>query len=117
MALCAGWHGEPVCERLHEDAQVRILRCTFPPGVGHEPHYHPPHFGYLLGEGGAMRITTSEGVADRALQAGSHFSSDAEVRHEVLNVGQTTVRYLIVEMKYADQRAPDAIAPGLCARP
>ena len=48
MALCAGWQGERVCELLHEDAQMRVLRCTFPPGVGHEPHYHPPHFGYVL---------------------------------------------------------------------
>lgn len=106
MALCAGWRGERVCEMLHEDAQVRVLRCTFPPGVGHEPHYHPPHFGYLLGEGGTMRITTASGVEDRALQAGSHFSNDTEVRHSALNVGRATIRYLIVEKKYADTRAP-----------
>jgi beta-alanine degradation protein BauB len=115
MALCAGWQGERVCELLHEDASVRMLRCTFPPGVGHEPHYHPPHFGYLLGEGGTMRITTEQGVQDRALSAGSHFASDAEVRHQALNIGQTTIRYLIVEKKYADERAPGAVAPGLCA--
>ena len=31
--LEAGWQGVPVCEKLHEDADHRILRCTFPPGV------------------------------------------------------------------------------------
>lgn len=117
MALCAGWRGERVCEMLHEDARVRILRCTFPPGVGHEPHYHPPHFGYLLSEGGTMRITSASGVEDRVPQAGSFFSNDAEVRHEAVNVGQTTLRYLIVEKKYADTRATEAVAPGLCAAP
>jgi|CXWL01.1.fsa_nt_gi quercetin dioxygenase-like cupin family protein len=115
MALCAGWQGERVCELLHEDSSVRVLRCTFPPGVGHEPHYHPPHFGYLLSEGGTMRVTTAEGAHDRVVQTGSFFSNDAEVRHEALNVGQTTLRYLIVEKKYADTRAPEAIASGLCA--
>lgn len=117
MALCAGWRGERVCELLHEDAQVRVLRCSFPPGVGHEAHYHPPHFGYLLGEGGTMRITTAAGVEDRVLRAGSFFSSDTEVRHEVLNIGPNTVRYLIVEKKYADARTPEQHAPGLCVGP
>ena len=43
--LQAGWNGAQVCERLHEDGDQRVLRCTFPPGVGHERHFHPPHFG------------------------------------------------------------------------
>jgi hypothetical protein len=29
--LAAGWKGEPVCEKLHEDEPLRILRCSFPP--------------------------------------------------------------------------------------
>lgn len=115
MALCAGWEGERVCERLHEDASIRVLRCTFPPGVGHEPHYHPPHFGYVLEGESMMRITTDDGVADRPVRAGGSFSSDAEVRHEALNIGDETTVYLIVEKKYADVRPPEAVAPGLCA--
>ena len=58
MALCAGWQGERVCELLHEDAQMRVLRCTFPPGVGHELHYHPPHFGYVLEVGRIVMADT-----------------------------------------------------------
>jgi hypothetical protein len=58
MALCAGWQGERVCEQLHDDVSVRVLRCTFAPGVGHEMHYHPPHFGYVLSGESVMRITT-----------------------------------------------------------
>jgi quercetin dioxygenase-like cupin family protein len=114
MALCAGWEGERTCELLHEDAMVRVLRCTFPPGVGHEPHYHPPHFGYVLSGESTMRITTDEGVADRPVRAGGAFSSEIEVRHAALNVGGETTTYLIVEKKYADTRAPGAIAAGLC---
>jgi beta-alanine degradation protein BauB len=114
-ALCAGWQGERVCEQLHEDAEVRVLRCTFPPGVGHEAHYHPPHFGYVLEGESVMRITTDAGVVERPVRAGGSFSNDAEVRHEALNIGDQTTTYLIVEKKYADQRPPEAVAAGLCA--
>lgn len=115
-ALCAGWQGERVCELLHEDEAIRVLRCTFPSGVGHEPHYHPPHFGYVLEGDSTMRITTDEGVAERPVRAGGYFSSDAEVRHAALNIGDETTRYLIVEKKHADARPPGAVAPGLCSR-
>lgn len=116
-ALCAGWQGETTCELLSEDAQVRVLRCTFPPGVGHEPHYHPPHFGYVLEGAGQMRNTRSDGVSEPRLAAGAFFSSDVEVRHTALNIGDQTLRYLIVEKKYADARPASAVAPGLCAPP
>jgi quercetin dioxygenase-like cupin family protein len=114
-ALCAGWEGERVCEQLHEDAEMRVLRCTFPPGVGHEMHYHPPHFGYVLSGESVMRITTEEGVAERPVRAGGSFSNGSETRHAALNVGAETTTYLIVEKKYADARPTEAISPGLCA--
>jgi beta-alanine degradation protein BauB len=114
MALCAGWEGERVCEQLHEDAEIRVLRCTFPPGVGHQMHYHPPHFGYVLSGESTMRITTPTGVRETPVRAGGSFSNDAEIQHEALNVGAETMTYLIIEKKYADQRTPSDIAPGLC---
>ena len=46
--LEAGWEGEKVCEVLQDNEAVRVLRCTFPPGVGHEKHFHAPHVGYAL---------------------------------------------------------------------
>lgn len=115
MALCAGWRGERVCELLHEDDEVRVLRCSFAPGVGHEMHYHPPHFGYVLEGESVMRITTDEGVSERPVRAGGSFANDAEVRHEALNLGDETTSYLIVEKKYADMRPANAVAAGLCA--
>lgn len=114
-ALCAGWEGERVCEQLHEDGEIRVLRCTFPPGVGHEMHYHPPHFGYVLNGESVMSITTEEGVRETPVRAGGVFANDAEVRHAALNIGEQTTTYLIVEKKYEDHRPADAVAPGLCA--
>ncbi len=96
--LAAGWKGAPVCERLHEDLKQRILRCTFEPGIGHERHFHAPNFGYAI-SGGRMRITDESGVREVDLPTGSSFTSDGVLWHEVLNIGSTTVVYLIVEAK------------------
>lgn len=115
MALCARWEGERVCEVLQEDAQIRVLRCTFPPGVGHEMHYHPPQFGYVLEGNSVMRITTASGVVDRPVSAGSSFSNDAEIQHAALSVGEETTRYLIIEKKYVDTRPAEAVAAESCA--
>ncbi|MCH7980553.1 MAG: cupin domain-containing protein [Proteobacteria bacterium] len=94
--LAAGWNGEQICELLHEDAHQRILRCTFPPGVGHEKHFHKAHFGYVLA-GGKMRIVDDSGEREVDLQADYSWTSDGVSWHEVLNVGETTSVYLIVE--------------------
>ncbi|MDH3401687.1 MAG: cupin domain-containing protein [Chromatiales bacterium] len=96
--LAAGWNGKPVCERLHEDDRQRILRCTFPPGVGHERHFHHAHFGYTVA-GGRMRIEDENGVREVDVPAGSSFTSEGVSWHEVLNVGDTTTVFLIVEPK------------------
>lgn len=102
--LQAGWKGKPVCERLLEDDRQRVLRCTFAPGVGHERHRHRPHFGYALARG-RMRITTAEGVREATLETGSTFTSRGIAWHEVLNIGDSTVQYLIVETKEAEAPA------------
>lgn len=47
-ALSVEWQGKKPCEKLFEDAQVRIARCTFPPGAVHVPF--PPIFPYLRAE-------------------------------------------------------------------
>jgi quercetin dioxygenase-like cupin family protein len=96
--LEAGWNGAPVCEKLHEDSDHRILRCSFPPSVGHERHFHDGHFGYAIA-GGRMRITDSSGTREVDLATGSSFASVGTAWHEVVNIGDSTVVYLIVEPK------------------
>ncbi|MXO47970.1 cupin domain-containing protein [Erythrobacter vulgaris] len=95
-ALEAGWQGERVCTLQHQAETHRVLRCTFPPGVGHERHYHPRHYGYAL-SGGTMRLTSASGTRTVTLAERSDYSSDGVDWHEVVNVGETTVVYLIVE--------------------
>ena len=97
-ALEAGWQGKPVCELLYETATDRVLRCTFPPGVGHARHFHPRHFGYAI-SGGTMRLTSAAGTREAQVKTGSSFSSQGIGWHEVLNIGTTTVVYLMFEEK------------------
>jgi quercetin dioxygenase-like cupin family protein len=96
--LAAGWDGERVCERLEENDYQRMLLCTFPPGDGHERHFHVAHFGYAL-SGGTVAIVDSSGRREVDLPTGSHYESNGVQWHEILNIGDTTIRYLIVERK------------------
>ena len=90
---------DPLPSTLQHQTQThRVLRCTFPPGVGHERHYHPAHYGYAL-SGGTMRITDETGVRTVTLETGSDYSSDGTAWHEVVNVGDTPVIYLMVEKR------------------
>ena len=94
--VAATWQGTPVCETLSETADMRVFRCIFPPGTGHERHFHARHFGYAL-SGGRMRITDAAGTREVNLQTGTYFFSDGIPWHEVLNIGSTVVSYLMVE--------------------
>ena len=96
-AFDAGWQGEETCELLYETGSVRVGKCIFPPGTGHEKHFHNPHFGYVL-EGGKLRITNADGeVSEVQTTTGGSWSSDRVTVHEALNIGATTTSYLIVE--------------------
>ena len=96
--LAAGWKGESVCELVHDGLKQRVLRCTFPPGVGHERHYHAAHVGYVL-EGGRMEVTDESGTRVVETTASSSWHSDGVDWHEVVNVGDTSTSYLIIEPK------------------
>lgn len=96
--LAAGWEGENVCDVMQETAKLRMLKCTFPPGVGHERHFHAPHVGLIL-KGGKMRITDKTGTVERDLPTGGSWKSDGIDWHEAVNIGDTTAIYIITEDK------------------
>lgn len=96
--LETGWEGHKVCIKLSENKHQNILRCTFPPGIGHEKHQHNANFGYAI-SGGKMQITDNKGTRIVDLATNSYFESFGTKWHEVLNVGDTTIIYLILESK------------------
>ena len=97
-AFDAGWQGQETCELLFEDDSVRVGRCVFPAGIGHEKHYHNPHFGYVL-ESGTMKIVDSKGEREVRTEAGTNWSTTQRTVHEAVNTGETTTGYLVVEPK------------------
>jgi quercetin dioxygenase-like cupin family protein len=96
--LEAGWEGKKVCEVLEENDELRILKCTFPPGVGHETHYHPPHVGYTL-KGGTFKLDDIEGIREVTIPKGYTWIKDSITTHTVQNTGNTTAVFLIIEYK------------------
>jgi len=100
-AFDAGWKGEKTCELLYETDEVRVGRCTFPLGIGHEKHFHYPHFGYVL-DGGVLSITDDQGqIQERQTITDTSWSTTEITVHSAINVGDTTTRYLIIEPKAA----------------
>lgn len=96
--LEAGWKGITVCEVIADNDELRVLKCSFEPSVGHEKHYHNPHFGYTLA-GGKFKITDTSGTRVVDVPTGYSFSKDEITSHEVLNIGETTAVFLIMEYK------------------
>jgi quercetin dioxygenase-like cupin family protein len=98
-ALSVEWQGQKPCEKLYEDAQILIARCTFPPGSKHLKHSHPGYFSYAL-SGGKVQIEDAKGTRQLEPRTGSYANSPPIPWHELTNVGDTTVSYLVVERKY-----------------
>ena len=97
--LQAGWNGKKVCEVLQDTKQQRILKCTFPPGIGHEKHYHNPHFGYTL-KGGTFKITDTSGTKTITVPTG------AFLLHFILYLIIGSWSFIISEFFDSPRRAP-----------
>ena len=88
---------------LLENEHVRVLEYTLAPGQRDEWHTHPPKVSYVV-SGGKVRVTTEDGksfVADE--EAGTASWMGALGRHFVENVGTTTVRVVLTEVKCATE--------------
>jgi quercetin dioxygenase-like cupin family protein len=97
-ALSVEWQGTKPCEKLHEDSQIRVARCTFPPGAMHVKHSHPAYLSYVL-SGGKAKVEDEKGVREVEAKAGT-LGESAPIVHELTNVGTTTLQYLVIEKKY-----------------
>ena len=69
-ALSVEWQGNHPCEKLFEDAQVLVARCTFPPGAMHVCHSHPSYLSYVV-SGGQAQIQDEKGVRKVNVVAGA----------------------------------------------
>ncbi len=104
-ALGVEWNGHKPCEKLDEDANIRVLRCVFEPGDKHLKHWHPAAFGYAL-SGGHGQVEDSKGIREVDVKEGAYSITPPIPWHEFTNTGVTTIQYIIVEKKYAPPPRP-----------
>ena len=98
-ALSVEWQGQKPCEKFFEDAQIRVSRCSFPPGAMHVCHSHPSYVYYVL-SGGKLRVQDASGTRDAEVRTGAFVESPPVSWHEITNIGDTSQEYLIIEKKY-----------------
>jgi len=82
-----------------ENTRVRVLEATLKPGDKENTHSHPAYVIYVI-EGGKFRNHAADGtVTDGEFHAGDVIYRDAITKHWAENIGTTTIRLELVELK------------------
>ncbi|MGP0001688.1 MAG: cupin domain-containing protein [Acetobacteraceae bacterium] len=98
-ALSVEWQGQHPCEKLYEDAEIRAMRCTLAPGAAHVRHSHPGNLVYTIG-GGKAKVQDDKGTREGQPKTGGFINNPPIPWHEVTNIGDTTLSFLVIEKKY-----------------
>ncbi len=81
-----------------DNEKVRVMEVTFKPGQSTPWHSHPDHMANAL-TGGTLKIYRPDGKSQTAkLKAGDVLWIPGE-KHRAKNLGKTTLRVLVVEVK------------------
>jgi len=81
-----------------ENPRVRVLEATLKPGDKEQTHSHPAYIIYVI-EGGKFRNHATDGtVADGEFKTGDVIYREP-VTHWAENIGDTTIRLVLVELK------------------
>lgn len=81
-----------------DNPRVRVLDVTLKPGEKEKVHSHPAYVVYVI-EGGKVRNHASDGsVAEAEFKAGDVVYRDP-LTHWAENIGNTTIRLVLVELK------------------
>jgi quercetin dioxygenase-like cupin family protein len=81
-----------------ENPRVRVLEATIKPGDKEKTHSHPAYVIYVIA-GGKFRNHAADGtVTDGEFKTGDVIYRDP-VTHWAENVGDTTIRLVLVELK------------------
>ena len=82
-----------------ENSRVRVLEATLKPGDKEETHSHPAYVIYVI-QGGKYRNHAADGtVTDREFHTGDVIYRDPISQHWAENIGDTTIRLELVELK------------------
>jgi len=81
-----------------ENSRVRVLEATLEPGVKEKMHSHPAYVIYVIA-GGKVRNHSADGsVTETAFRTGDVIYRDP-ITHWAENIGNTTIRLELVELK------------------
>ena len=81
-----------------ENSRVRVLEATLEPGVKEKMHSHPAYVIYVIA-GGKVRNHNADGtVTETDFRSGDVIYRDP-IRHWAENIGKTTIRLELVELK------------------
>ncbi len=95
----------PNAKILVENADVRVVQDTIPPGAKSALHSHPAGWAYVT-KPGVAKVTYADGKTETwEAKAGDQQWMDAERPHTTENIGKTTLQYVLVEVKSAGKPA------------
>jgi len=84
---------------LLDNEDVKVLEVTFEPGQSDNMHDHYPVTFYLL-QGGKAQVTLPDGTVNEGeFPTGFTGHNTEKVRHQVKNIGENTIKILLVERK------------------
>ena len=81
-----------------ENSRVRVLEATLKPGVKEETHSHPAYVIYVIA-GGKVRTHNADGTVTETNFRTSDVIYRDPVTHWAENIGKTTIRLELVELK------------------
>jgi quercetin dioxygenase-like cupin family protein len=84
-----------------ENERVRVVEFVLEPGVPMGMHDHPKDRVEITVAGGKVKVTTPDGKTQEAdeKEGAVVFNKASAARHDVVNVGKTTLRAYHVELK------------------
>ena len=84
-----------------ENERVQVIEYALKPGVAMGMHSHPRDRVEITLTGGRVRVTTEDGKIQEAVEKDGDvvFQKGSPARHDVVNIGSTTLRAYHVELK------------------
>ena len=84
---------------LFENEHVQVLEYTLEPGKKDQWHTHPAKSSYVVSDG-LLKVYKGDGTTEDAKETAGTASWDGPVgKHQVENIGTTTVKIILTEAK------------------
>ena len=93
-----------------DNEHVRVMEATLPPGLKENQHSHPTSIVYVIA-GGKVRTHLPNGTTSEATYTAGQTVYRDPVTHWAENIGTTTIRLVVVELKEGGSSPPASVSP------